>query len=831
MSSNNFQSTNITSPGSNDILCGRGGGTNAHPGNIKFRKLVAAHKLRYLAASKSDKPGVARDVVREWRAMDPPGRFLAKMDKKSGGGSGGGEDDAVIWHDVGDKKAREKASQCLRERNGAANEAVAALVKTVTASGEACPEDYATLMNKAALVKAQNDLTIQQQNEMIKMGQHNNGMGGNGGNNSGRNVGVGGGGGGGSNNYCQESFEPITLQQQQHRYSPSNNFGQESHNNNNTEDDLIEAEIQRLLQQRQQQLMSNNQGGNNKRSDGGGGQQQVGSMSNNTANRSNSSGGMGVGSMPQANDFAGIPQPYMGEESVMREYDLLMQKQRELNMMAGKMTGMMGNNNSMNNGMNNGMNNNMGMMNGGQGMFNTNNMNSHMMSQASGILCNPVMSGNMNMNNGMGNNNYGGQMSNQMQSNHNPDAAKDYMTRLRMLRQGGGNVNSNNNGMGGSNGIPDQATSSSPGYNNNGYSGNAGNMGNNMGNIGGSNDNMMNHMVNNNNMQQMQGKTGTRGPDEFTIEEYQASLQQFLSHNDDVGGGSSASNRNINNDPPMLSRGVSHLSQSTQHATNLSNPSSSQQYNNTMMSGGVQCLQVPTNTEDGNNNNTGPTDEQEQSRSVDDLDLPIMRNTFKSVDSADRPSFQSMDDMDIRGTFRSVDTMDLMSIGNSINEIMDEDIKQNPEMRKKYGRRLSSAASRYDSSKAGGGNDTNGRNTLGSLNDFSHLPGRTLEIKTMDHGNARANGGPKKIKKGGGGIDPRLVAQAKGMTRHSVQTKDKDGPSGAVGGRNSMLSIKDLNLEGVDDASRMSFGNMSVMSELTDFQGLMEKGRDSFNQL
>ena len=38
------------------------------------------------------------------------------------------------------EKASEKASQCLRKRNGAANEAVAALVKTVTATGEACTQ-------------------------------------------------------------------------------------------------------------------------------------------------------------------------------------------------------------------------------------------------------------------------------------------------------------------------------------------------------------------------------------------------------------------------------------------------------------------------------------------------------------------------------------------------------------------------------------------------------------------------------------------------------------------------------------------------------------------
>ena len=73
----------------------------------------------------------------------------------------------------------------------------------------------------------------------------------------------------------------------------------------------------------------------------------------------------------------------------------------------------------------------------------------------------------------------------------------------------------------------------------------------------------------------------------------------------------------------------------------------------------------------------------------------------------------------------------------------------------------------------------------------------------MDHGQAngtRGGGGPKKKK---GSIDPRLVTQA--GTRHSVQTKDCDGPTG--GARGSQLSMA-LNFDGLDDASRMSFGNM-----------------------
>jgi len=96
-------------PGMNDVLCGRGGGTNNHIGNVRFRQLVNGHKLRYLAATKSEKPMVAREVVAIWRNLNPPGRFLAQQKTKDGKKN-------VTWKEVGDKKAREKASQCLRER-------------------------------------------------------------------------------------------------------------------------------------------------------------------------------------------------------------------------------------------------------------------------------------------------------------------------------------------------------------------------------------------------------------------------------------------------------------------------------------------------------------------------------------------------------------------------------------------------------------------------------------------------------------------------------------------------------------------------------------------
>lgn len=89
-----------------DILCGRGGLTNHHRGNKRFRDIVALHRPDYVRAPKIQKPSVARVIVRAIRNGDPPGRFL-KKDEKTG-----------KWVDIGDKKAAEKTSQALREKTG-----------------------------------------------------------------------------------------------------------------------------------------------------------------------------------------------------------------------------------------------------------------------------------------------------------------------------------------------------------------------------------------------------------------------------------------------------------------------------------------------------------------------------------------------------------------------------------------------------------------------------------------------------------------------------------------------------------------------------------------
>lgn len=94
----------IKEPHENDVMYGRGGGTNHHPGNKRYRKMVEERKVQYVNSKRLDKPLVALEIIREWRAQLPPGRFL-KHNEKTGN-----------WDDVGDKKAREKTSQALREK-------------------------------------------------------------------------------------------------------------------------------------------------------------------------------------------------------------------------------------------------------------------------------------------------------------------------------------------------------------------------------------------------------------------------------------------------------------------------------------------------------------------------------------------------------------------------------------------------------------------------------------------------------------------------------------------------------------------------------------------
>jgi len=80
------------------------GGTNHHPGNIKYRLIINSKKIAYRNSKRECKPLLAMQIVKDWRKMDPPGRFL-KLNEDTG-----------LWDDIGDEAARVKCSQTLREK-------------------------------------------------------------------------------------------------------------------------------------------------------------------------------------------------------------------------------------------------------------------------------------------------------------------------------------------------------------------------------------------------------------------------------------------------------------------------------------------------------------------------------------------------------------------------------------------------------------------------------------------------------------------------------------------------------------------------------------------
>lgn len=86
----------------NDVLSGRGGGTNQHEGNCFFRSLINKNRERYLRAKKNDKPFISLSIVNIVRQRN--GRFLKK------------NEDSGLWYEIGDAQAREKTSQALRQR-------------------------------------------------------------------------------------------------------------------------------------------------------------------------------------------------------------------------------------------------------------------------------------------------------------------------------------------------------------------------------------------------------------------------------------------------------------------------------------------------------------------------------------------------------------------------------------------------------------------------------------------------------------------------------------------------------------------------------------------
>mmetsp|Transcript_25090 Transcript_25090/g.36860 ORF Transcript_25090/g.36860 Transcript_25090/m.36860 type:complete len:292 (-) Transcript_25090:476-1351(-) len=91
-------------PHAHDVLCGRGGGTNRHAGNLHFRSLVKETKKNYLTSTKSGKSLIAKSILDAIRKQTPPGRFLEKNSKTG------------AWIEITPRQALRKTSQALREK-------------------------------------------------------------------------------------------------------------------------------------------------------------------------------------------------------------------------------------------------------------------------------------------------------------------------------------------------------------------------------------------------------------------------------------------------------------------------------------------------------------------------------------------------------------------------------------------------------------------------------------------------------------------------------------------------------------------------------------------
>jgi len=99
-------------PHPHDVLCGRGGQSNNHPGNEWFRRLVRSNRALYRSCPKHTKLLVAKAIVQAVQQQDPPGRFIKMQDPDS-------DVEPLLWEPIAYAQAVNKTSQALREKDAA----------------------------------------------------------------------------------------------------------------------------------------------------------------------------------------------------------------------------------------------------------------------------------------------------------------------------------------------------------------------------------------------------------------------------------------------------------------------------------------------------------------------------------------------------------------------------------------------------------------------------------------------------------------------------------------------------------------------------------------
>lgn len=92
----------VREPNRNDVLFGRGGGTNFHQGNMNYRAKIKSKQRDYInARQRAIKTIIISDIISQVR--DDGGRFLKQ------------DDNNKLWYEVDDKEVKKKTSQTLRE--------------------------------------------------------------------------------------------------------------------------------------------------------------------------------------------------------------------------------------------------------------------------------------------------------------------------------------------------------------------------------------------------------------------------------------------------------------------------------------------------------------------------------------------------------------------------------------------------------------------------------------------------------------------------------------------------------------------------------------------
>jgi hypothetical protein len=102
-----------------DILCGRGAYVNGHVGNARLRHLALERKAQFDSANYTEKRALATEMVTIIRSLEPPGRFLKRVDMKTAHKS----DNWILppkgvegaWEELADEKAIHKACQVMRD--------------------------------------------------------------------------------------------------------------------------------------------------------------------------------------------------------------------------------------------------------------------------------------------------------------------------------------------------------------------------------------------------------------------------------------------------------------------------------------------------------------------------------------------------------------------------------------------------------------------------------------------------------------------------------------------------------------------------------------------